>query len=208
MGLFSKKQNAPTVLPPEPLPVISDTDLADAERIMNRWDASMGNSDAMWDCLEAIGRRGGYRGAEGMLHESLNGRDITEILQRPWRWWNEAARAANSRGQDALVGRIFLFAYLYVNQLAPTMKGGNELSTGVVKPAENLYKDIAALAVDSLAKHDRSLLIHNTATGRVDVASAIGMAEQASGVTAPPSTPSESSATPLNSTDGSQWNTL
>lgn len=207
MALFSKGQNPPTILPPEPLPVISDTDLADAERLMDRWDASLGDSDAMWNCLEAIGRRGGYGGAESMLRESMNGRDVPDILQRSWRWWNEAARAANGRGQDALVGRIFLFAYLYVNRLAPTIKGGRELNTGVVVPAEQLYKSIASLAVDSLAKLDRSLLIHNTATGRVDVASAIGMAEQVSGVTAPRSTSSEASETPLTSID-TQWNKL
>ncbi len=208
MGLFSKKENEPKVLPPDSLPVISDADLADAERIMNQWDACMGNSDAMWDCFELIGHRGGYKGGQATLMETMNGRDTKAVLQRPWRWWNEATRAANSRGRDTLAGRIFLFTHLFVTQFAPKMNAGNELDTGLVRPADQHYKDIAALAVDSMAKLDRSFLIHDTATGRVDVASAIEMAEQVSGVTAPSSSAPEAPRTPPVTNDGSQWNAL
>jgi hypothetical protein len=207
VGLFSKR-NEPKILPPEPLPVISDSDLADAKRIMDQWDASMGNSDAMWNCMEIIGRRGGYKGDQATLMETMDGRDTTEVLNRPWRWWNEAARAANSRGQDELAGRIFLFTYLFVTQFAPKMNVGNELETGLVHPQEHLYRDIAALAADSMSKLESGYLIHDTATGKVDVFHAIKMAEQVCGVTAPVRPASGMPATPPVTTDGSQWNSL
>jgi hypothetical protein len=207
MGLFSKK-NEPKVLPPEPLPVISDSDLADAKRIMDQWDACMGNSDAMWNCMETIGRRGGYKGDQATLMETINGRDTVEVLNRPWRWWNEAARAANTRGHDELAGRIFLFTYLFVSQFAPQMKVGNELETGLVRPQEHLYKDIAALAVNSMSKLESGYLIHDTATGKVDVFSAIKLAEQVSGVAPPAQPTSGMPAAPPVTNDGSQWNSL
>lgn len=205
MGLFSKKTAAPKTLPPEPPPTISDSDLADAERIMDRWDASMGNSNAMWDCLEAIGRRGGFRGAEANLMEVMDGRDSTWVVNRPWRWWNQAAHVASTRGMDTLVGRIFLFTHFYLTELAPKMNYANEMDTGLVRPAEGIYKDIAGLAVYSLARLDPYYLIHDTATGKVDVFNAIKMAEQVSGVTAP--RPAASPTQPMTD-DGSQWNTL
>jgi hypothetical protein len=208
MGLFSRKKNDPQPLVPEPLPVISDGDLADAERIMGQWDASMGNSDAMWDCMELIARRGGFRGAEASLRETGSGRDTNDVLQRPWRWWNEAARAANSRGRDALTGRIFLFTHLFATQFAPKMDAMSQLDTGLVTPPGQHYRDIAALALDSLVKLDPGFLIHDTATGRVDVASAIGMAEQVSGARAPSSVTGPSPTTPPVSGDGGQWNAL
>lgn len=186
MGLFSKRNEPKVLPPPEPLLVISESDLADAERIMNQWDASMGNSNAVWDCLEIIGRRGGYRGGQATLIEAARGRDPKEVLQRPWRWWNEAARAANSGGRDALVGRVFLFTHMFVTQLSHQMKPGNSLDTGLEKPADQHYKDIAALAVDSMSRLDPNFLIHNTATGNVDVSSAIRMASEVCGFAAPP----------------------
>jgi hypothetical protein len=208
MGLFSKKKNEPSILPPEPLPVISGSDLADAKQIMDQWDASMGNSDAMWDCMGIIGRRGGYRGDQATLMETMNGRHATEVLNRPWRWWNEAARAANYRGQDELAGRIFMFTHLFVTQFAPKMNVGNEFETGLVKPQARLYKDIAALAVDSLSKLAPESLIHNTATGKVDVVHAIQMAEQVSGVKASAQPSADLPATHSTTDDGSQWNSL
>jgi len=206
MGLFSQNKNEPKVLPPESLPVISENDLADANRIMDQWDASMGNSNAMWDCLEIIGRRGGYRGDKATLMETMDGRDANEVLNRPWRWWREAARAASSRGQHELAGRIFLFTYLFVTQFAPNMKLANELETGLVHPQGHLYQDIAVIAVDSMSKLEPGYIIHNTATGTVDVSSAIKLAEQVSGVVAPVRQVSDLPTPPVS--DGSQWNPI
>jgi hypothetical protein len=139
--------------------------------------------------------------------ETVSGRDTVDVLNRPWRWWNEAARAANSRGQDELTGRIFLFTHLFVSHLAPKMNVGSELETGLGKPQEHLYKDIAVLTVDSMSKLDPNVLIHNTATGKVDVTNVILMAREVSGVSSPAGPVPESQVTPTT-TDGSQWNTL
>jgi hypothetical protein len=206
MGLFSKK-NEPKVLPPEPTPIISDSDLADAKQIMDQWDGSMGNSDAMWNCLEIIGRRGGYKGGQATMLESMNG-NTTEVLNRPWRWWHETARAANNRGQNELAGRIFLFTHLFVTQFAPKMNLGNELETGLVKPQDYIYKNIAALAVDSMSKLEPGYLIHDTATGKVDVFNAIKLAEQVSGVTAPVQPASGLPTMQPGADESTQWNTL
>lgn len=215
MGLFSKKQPEPKVVAPEPLPVISDNDLAEATRIMDQWDANLDHSDAMWNTLIVVGRRGGYKGGDATLFEMMDaqktGSDTKAIHQRPWRWWNEAARAANSRGDHILPGRIFLFIHMFVQQIQPHANLGNELENGLAKPDEQYYKDIAALAVDSLSKLDPACLIHDTATGKVDVAAAIGMAAGVAGISAP--TPQaapapETTAAPPVADDGSPWNTL
>jgi hypothetical protein len=70
----------------------------------------------------------------------------------------------------------------------------------MVMPDDKHYRDIATLAVDSMAKLDRNSLIHDTATGKVDVASAITLAEQVSGLTAP--APAAERPSP------DEWNTL
>ena len=85
----------------------SAADLADAARLMDRWDAAPGNSDATWSCIEAIARRGGFRGAEATLMEVMDGKNASEVSQRPWRWSNDAARLARGAGDDVLAGRAW-----------------------------------------------------------------------------------------------------
>lgn len=177
MGLFGRRRE-PALLPPYPIPVISGADLADAQRILDGWDVVLGDSAAMWDYLGIIGRRGGFQGGEAMVAEAMAGREMNEILQRPWRWWSEAAREANTRGQDVLAARIFLFTHTFVTQVVPQLTFTSETDTGLVRPADQLYQAIASRAGDSLARLHPSLLLRDTSLGRVDVATAAVAAGQ------------------------------
>jgi hypothetical protein len=136
----------------------------------------MGNSDAMWACVDAFAQLGGFRGLETLLRESAAGKQTDDILNRPWRWWAEAARLASASEEYALTGRIFLFTYLFVNQLLPKMNNSTQLDTGLGFPGQGTYESIAQSAADSLAHLPLGMLIHDTATGKVDVASALEMA--------------------------------
>jgi len=170
---------------PEMPPSLSAADLADASRLMDHWDASMGNSDAVWDCIEAIARRGGFKGSQATLMEVMDGKAAADVTQRPWRWWNEATRLAHANGNDVLTGRIFLFTHLFTAQIVTKMRAGDMMDSGLERPNEETYKSIAGIAVASLARLSPDLLIHDTATSKVEVANALNMAEQVSGVIAP-----------------------
>jgi hypothetical protein len=184
VGLFGRKdERPPTSYEPEMPPSLSDADLADAARLMDQWDASLGNSDATWNCVEMIARRGGFKGVRETATEiaSAGGKYIPHILQRPWRWWNEAARLAHANGDDVLAGRIFLFTQLFVNQIVPRMNTGDMMDTGLEPPAEETSRSIATIAVGSLRRLSPDLLIHDTATGKVNVADTLRLAEYVSG---------------------------
>lgn len=213
MALFGKKNSPQPPPPSEAPPTVSEADLAKASQLMDRWDAAMGNSDAIWACMETIAHQGGWKGEDVTMREAMEasrGGDAASVTQRPWRWWNEAAIVAQATGHDVLAGRIFLFAHMFVQQLAPKMDWRNMASVGLDPPADDTYKSIAASAVGALAKLDPSFLIHNTATGQVDVAGALSMAEQVSGVIAPrgqmPSAPPHASPGPSDET--SPFNSL
>jgi hypothetical protein len=187
MGLFDKKSKPlPKSFPPETPPSLSETDLADASRLMDQWDASLGNSDATWNCIEAVAGRGGFKGSEAALMEIMDGKEASDVSQRPWRWWNEATRLAHANGNDLLAGRIFLFTHLFVINIVKNMRPIDMMETGLEAPKDETYRSIAGIAVGSLARLSPDFMIHNTATGKVDVASALRMAEQVSGVTAHP----------------------
>jgi len=87
---------------PELPPSLSDADLTGASALMDRWDRSLGNNDAVWACLETIARSGGFRGAEAALREVMDGKPAEDVTSRPWRWWAEASRVANARGDHVL----------------------------------------------------------------------------------------------------------
>jgi len=199
MGLFSKKSDRmsqPTAATTEPLPTVSPADLAAGVRMMNQFDVSLGNgSDAIYACLEQIAYRGGWKGGQATLEEAAKSpKNTAFIQQRPWRYWSEVARLANASGEHELAGRLFLFAWIYTNMMAPKMSWQNRASVGLEAPEESLYKGIAAAAVDSMSRLDRGYLIHNTAYGKVDVATAIGLAEAISGIAASPSSAAPSPA--------------
>lgn len=184
MGPFRRKSERDR-LAPGPTPVIGDAEIADATRLMNRWDRSLGTNDAVWTCLELIARRGGFAGSGKMRKAALRSPDPSAVIQRPWRWWDEAAHVAQTRGNHLLPGRIFLFTHLFTSQMVRSMTAGDRMRIGLDPPEDEIYRSIAATAVGSLAQLWPSQLIHDTATGRVDVAAALTMAEQVSGVTAP-----------------------
>jgi hypothetical protein len=186
VGLFSKKDKPLSKsFVPETPPSLSDADLAEAAQLMNQWDASLGNSDATWNCLEAIARRGGFKGAQASLMEVMDGKQASDVTQRPWRWWSEATRLAAANGDDVLAGRIFLFTHLFATQIVKNMRAADMMDTGLEPPKDAMYKGIAGIAVGSLARLSPDLLIHDTATGKVDVANTLRMAEEVSGVAAP-----------------------
>ncbi|WP_300578560.1 hypothetical protein [uncultured Nocardioides sp.] len=213
VGFFSKKSDPmsrPTAATTEPLPTVSPADLAAGTQLMDQFDVSLGGgSDAIYTCLEQIATRGGWKGEQATMMEAIQSPNNTAFIQqRPWRYWSEVARLANASGEHDLAGRIFLFAHLYATQMASKMSWQDRASIGLEAPEDSLYKAIAAAAVDSLARLDRGYLIHNTATGKVDVAAAIGMAEAISGVTAPPPAASPASSTAPAADDASPFNQL
>jgi hypothetical protein len=183
VGLFDRKSNqsqaqAARELPPN----VSTADLADVRALVDQWDSSLGNSDATWATIEMIARRGGFQGAEAALREIVNGKSAEDVTNRPWRWWAEASRVASVNGDDLLVGRIFLFMYLFVNQSLPLMRAGDQMETGLGKPDDTSYWSIARNAAEALGHLPDSVLIHDTATGTVDVANARELARRAAGL--------------------------
>jgi hypothetical protein len=178
MGLFSRKSTPlPPSYTPEAPPSVSPADLADASALMDSWDRCMGNSDAMWDCIEMIARRGGFKGPEAALREVMDGKPTSDVTGRPWRWWTEASRVAGATGDHALAGRIFLFTHLFTTQLVDRMLPVHQMETGLGRPDHASYRAIATQATVSLAQLPPGQLIHDTATGKVDVGSAREMAE-------------------------------
>lgn len=176
MGLFDRKSKAAAAAAPELPPTLSYTDLTAASQLMDRFDAAMGNSNAMWACLDAFAALGGFRGTQSALSEVIDGKQAEDVLNRPWRWWAEAAQLAGASGEDALAGRIFLFAHLFVAQILPTMNASTQMDTGLGQPRQGTYESIARSAADSLTRLPPGMLIHDTATGKVDVAAALEMA--------------------------------
>lgn len=155
-------------------PTIDQTDLFGATALMDRWEASLGDSDAVWACLEAIAHQGGFHGLE-TLQEAASG-NVADVIQRPWRWWAAAAAAAHAEGDQVLPARIFLFTQLFKTQMVPNMSGGNMMSIGLDSPAPEYYSAIASVAVDSLRMLPPEQVVHQSATGRVSAASAIDLA--------------------------------
>lgn len=186
MARFGRKRNSSGDVPQaEPPPEVSEADLGDASRLMDLWDASLGNSDAVWNCIESIARRGGFQGGEATLREIVDGRTVEDVTNRPWRWWAQACRLANATGNDILAGRIFLFAYLFLTQMADKMRAVDMMETGLGQPTDDSYQEIAGYAAASLARLSPDVLIHDSSTGRVDVRNALRMAEHVAGTTGP-----------------------
>lgn len=150
MGLSDRKATPPAS---GPAPSIGAADLAEATALMDGWDAALGNSDAMWDCMAQIAHRG------------------------PWEWWAAASRAAGAAGDPALVGRIFLFTHLFTTRLVDRISPEKQRETGLGRPDPAAYRAIAEQAVSSLVQLPPELMIHDTATGKVDVAAAWTMAQ-------------------------------
>ena len=174
MGLFGRKSNeTPGSVAPEPPPTLSAADLTAASQLMDRWDAARGDSDAMWDCLEAFARLGGFHSSQATLQAGYEMGDSYAAVRRPWRWWAEAARLANAQGEHALVGRIFLFAAHFTGLILPKMDWATQDEVGLSYPDGGTYQDIAGSAIDSLSRLPSDMLILDVVNDRVDVASAL-----------------------------------
>ncbi|MBN1091207.1 hypothetical protein JKP75_00515 [Blastococcus sp. TML/M2B] len=152
MGLFDRR-----AAPPDDgtAPAIGAAELADATALMDRWDAALGSSDAIWATLAQIADRG---------------------ATPPWPWWAAASRAAAEAGDPVLVGRIFLFTHLVATQLAPRMTPEKEREVGLGRPDPLSYRAVAELAMRTLPQLPQEQLLHDTATGKVDAAAAWTMA--------------------------------
>ena len=179
MALFGRKsrETQGPVAPGEPPLILSVADLVAASQLMDRWEAARGDSDAMWDCLEAFARLGGFHSAEATLHAGYEMGDSYAAVRRPWRWWAEAARLANAQGEHALVGRIFMFAAHFTGSILPKMDWVTQGDVGLSYPDGGTYQDIARSAVDSLSHLPADMLILNVVNDRVAVASALNAAK-------------------------------
>jgi hypothetical protein len=184
MGLFGRKsKEAPGPVAPKPPLTLSAADLTAASQLMDRWDASRGDSDAMWDCLEAFARLGGFHSDVDTLNAGYETGDSYAAVRRPWRWWAEAARLANAEGEYALVGRIFLFTVHFTRSILPKMDWVVQSDVGLSYPDGGTFQDIARSAVDSLGHLPPDMLILNVVHDRVDVASALNAAKFAASAT-------------------------
>jgi hypothetical protein len=178
MGLFGRKsQETLGTVTAEPPLALSAADLTAASQLMDRWDAARGDSDAMWNCLEAFARLGGFRSAEATLHAGYEMGDSYAAVRRPWRWWAEVARLASARDEHALVGRIFLFAAHFTGSILPRMDWVTQSDVGLSYPDGGTYQDLARSAVDSLSHLPADMLILNVVNDRVAVGSALNAAK-------------------------------
>ena len=177
MSLFNRKpRQEPGPAAPPPPRTLSAADLAAASRLMDRWDAAMGTSGAMWDCIEAFARQGGFHGMEASLHESYETGDAYEVTRRPWRWWAAAARLASATGEHALAGRIFLFTTHYTNLILPKMDATYQAEIGLSYPDGGTFQDIAQSAVNSLSQLPPDMLILDTSADQLAVSPALNAA--------------------------------
>lgn len=169
MGLFDRKSKAAAqATVPELPPTLSTADLANAAQLIDRFEAAMGNSDAMWDCVDAFWRLGGFRGAQAVFMETgPGGKSIDDVLNRPWRWWAEAAALANAQGEYLVAVRIFMFAYFIMTNIVPKADLGLQLDTGIAPPRQGTYERIAASAVQALAQLPEDLVVARTGTEQV-----------------------------------------
>jgi hypothetical protein len=174
MGLFGRKsKETPGSVAPQPSPTLSAADLTAASELMDRWDAARGDSDAMWDCLEAFARLGGFHSSQVTLQAGYEMGDSYAAVRQPWHWWAEAARLANAQGEHTLVGRIFLFAAHFTGLILPKMDWASQADVGLSYPDGGTYQDIARSAMDSLSRLPPDMLILDVVNDRVDVASAL-----------------------------------
>jgi hypothetical protein len=178
MGLFDRKSKAASVPVPELPPTLSAADLSRAAQLLDRWDAAMGNNDAMWECVDAFWRLGGFRSAQAVLMETgPNGKSVDDVLNRPWRWWAEAAALANAQGEYWVAARIFMFAYFIMINIVPKADLALQLDTGIAPPKQGAYERIAASAVQALAELPEDRVVARSGTEKVIVGVALLLAK-------------------------------
>lgn len=152
MGLFDRKSKAAPVHVPELPPTLSTADLARAGQLIDRWQASAGNSDAIWSCVDDFWRIGGFPGPEAVIRQAVDGKAVDDVLNRPWRWWAEATALAYAQGEYWLAARIFMFAYFIMVNVVPKADLALQMDTGITPPGQGTYQRIAASAAQALAE--------------------------------------------------------
>jgi hypothetical protein len=178
MGLFDRKSKATQVPVPELPPTLSAADLARAAQLLDRWDAAQGSNDAMWNCVDDFWRLGGYRGAQAVLMETgPGGKSVDDVLNRPWRWWAEAAALASAQGEYRIAARIFLFAYFIMTDIVPKADLALQLDTGITAPKRGADKRIAASALEALAQLPENEIVARSGPHQVIVGVARLLAE-------------------------------
>ena len=178
MGLFDRKSKATQAPVPELTPTLTAADLANATRLLDRWDAATGNSNAIWDCVDEFWRLGGFRGSEAVIMETgPGGKSVEDVLNRPWRWWAEAAALANAQGEYWLTARLFMFVYYMMVNIIPSADLGLRLETGISEPKQGTYERIAGSAVEALAQLPDERIVARAGTETVIVGVALLLAK-------------------------------
>lgn len=178
MGLFDRKSKPAHVPVTELPPTLSAADLARAAQLLDRWDAAAGDNDAMWECIDDFWRLGGFRSSQAVLMETgPNGKSVEDVLNRPWRWWAEAAALANAQREYWTTARIFLFAYFIMVNIVPKADLALQLDTGVAPPKQGTYERIAASAVQALAELPQDQVVARVGTEQVIVGVALLLAK-------------------------------
>jgi hypothetical protein len=78
-----------------------------------------------------------------------------------------------------MAGRIFLFMVHFVYGILPHMRIMDQADAGLSHPDRESFTNIACHAVGSLERLPLDYVIQDTATGTVDVATALGAAMKA-----------------------------
>lgn len=179
MGLFSRKPIEPPPKQPDPWrPSVGLAELSDATRLMDRWDVAMSRgNDAMWECLTLIGQRGGADTSDKAMAALMNGPyDYGQVIQRPWRWWTEAARNAHESGDQLLPSRIFLFMLFFNDSCASKMNVRGFFDTGLEAAKDPSLTQLTNIAAQSFAALDPDLVVHDSHAGRIDAKTGLIMA--------------------------------
>lgn len=154
MGIFNRRsrQEPPkrpaSPAPPPWEPVVGEVGRRDAGALLDRWDAALGSSDAVWDVLEAMGRRGGAPRPQDIPFVQGNV-DFEELRHRAWRWWARVADEAADDRDYLLATRVGLFLLLFVRQISPNMRPIDRTQTGFYAPEPELLRHLATAAAAS-----------------------------------------------------------
>lgn len=149
-----------------------DPEIERARQLMEQFAASMGSNDRLWECLEAVGRAGGYVGAEKWFSqpETSEGRDVRPLMDKPWQWLLRVSSRAHEQrvGDELLPAQVFLFAWMFTEQWAPNMRAVDFFEIGLTAPLPATYKGLATGARRSVAGIPDEVPVMQTPTEVVD----------------------------------------
>lgn len=155
MAIFNRRPPKETPRRPAPSvplpwePIVGDAGRRDAGALLDQWDAALGSSsDAVWDALDAMGRRGGSPRPQDIPFAQGNV-DVEELRHRSWRWWALVTDEAADAGDYVLATRVGLFMLMFVRQIAPNMRPIDQTQTGFYSPQPQLLQRLATTAAAS-----------------------------------------------------------